>query len=257
MEITLRNLHINYLVSGAGPKVLLLHGWGADITLYAGMIAELSRTHEVYALDMPGVGKSDEPPEAWCVDDYVDLVEDFIRAMKIDRAHLIGHSFGGRVITKLMNRPSRPCEVDKIVFIDAAGIKTKKKLSTRLKVRKYKIAKKLFANPVLKYLYPDYVENMRKRNGSSDYNSATPVMRATLVRVVNEDLTQLLPGIDRPTLLIWGEKDPTTPLSDGQKMEKLIPDSGLYVVEGAGHFSYLERPSQVHAALNNFFGGVE
>lgn len=255
MDITLKNLHIYYQVQGDGPKVLLLHGWGADISLYAGMMAELARSHRVYALDMPGVGKSDEPPEAWSVDDYVDLVTDFIKELGIDKAHLIGHSFGGRVITKLMNRPQRPLEVDKIVFIDAAGIKPKKKLSTRLKVRKYKIAKKLFNNPVLKYLYPDYVENMRKKNGSADYNSATPVMRATLVKVVNEDLTPLLHGIDRPTLLIWGENDPTTPLSDGQKMEKLIPDSGLYVVKGAGHFSYIERPAEVHAALGNFFGG--
>lgn len=255
MDITLKNLHINYIKQGEGSNILLLHGWGADITLYAGMIAELSKRHTVYALDTPGVGKSDQPPEAWSVDDYVDLVVDFIKEMHIDKTSLIGHSFGGRLITKLMNRKERPCEVDKIVFIDAAGIKPKKKLSTKLKVRKYKIAKKLFANPVLKYLYPDYVENMRKKNGSADYNSATPVMRATLVKVVNEDLTALLPGIDRPTLLIWGENDPTTPLSDGQKMEKLIPDSGLYVVKGAGHFSYIERPGEVHAALNNFFGG--
>lgn len=253
MDITLKDLHINYSVTGEGRNIVLLHGWGADITLYAGMIKALSAYSKVYALDMPGVGKSDEPPCAWSVDDYTDLVTDFIKAMGIKKADLIGHSFGGRVITKLMNRPQLPCEVDKIVFIDTAGIKPKKKLKTRLKVRKYKIAKKLFANRLMNYLYPDYVENMRKKTGSSDYNSATPVMRATLVKVVNEDLTPLLFGIKRPVLLIWGENDNVTPLSDAQLMEKLIPDSGLYVVKGAGHFSFLERPGEVYAALNNYF----
>ena len=122
MDITLKDLHINYSVTGEGRNIVLLHGWGADITLYAGMIKALSAYSKVYALDMPGVGKSDEPPCAWSVDDYTDLVTDFIKAMGIKKADLIGHSFGGRVITKLMNRPQLPCEVDKIVFIDTAGM---------------------------------------------------------------------------------------------------------------------------------------
>ncbi len=254
MDIQLMDLHIYYKKLGQGDNVVLLHGWGASIDLYQGMINALSRRYTVYALDMPGVGRSDEPPAPWCVDDYVDLVSAFIKAMGITRTYLIGHSFGGRVITKLMNRPERPAQVERIVFIDAAGIKPKKKLKTRLKVASYKAAKVIFNNPVMKFLYPDYLENMRRKNGSADYNAATPVMRSTLVRVVNEDLRGLLGGIDRPTLLIWGENDPVTPLSDAREMERLIPDAGLVVVKGAGHFSYLEQPGLVHSAIENFFG---
>jgi pimeloyl-ACP methyl ester carboxylesterase len=257
LDIQLMNLHIYYKTYGAGPNVLLLHGWGASIDLYQGLLDRLAQHFTVYALDMPGVGRSDEPPEAWCVDDYVDLVSAFIKEMGIKKTHLIGHSFGGRVITKMMNRPERPAEVDKIVFIDAAGIKPKKKLKTKIKVASYKAAKVIFNNPVMHFLYPDYLENMRKRNGSADYNAASPVMRATLVRVVNEDLKELLPGIDRPTLLIWGENDPTTPLKDGQEMERLIPDAGLVVAKGAGHFSYLEQPGLVYGAIEKFFGVSE
>lgn len=254
MDICLMDLHIHYSVSGEGENVVLLHGWGASIDLYKGLIGELQKHYRVYALDMPGVGKSDEPPSAWCVDDYVDLVSAFLTEMGIKKTHLIGHSFGGRVIIKYMNRSERPVEIDKIVFIDAAGIKPKRKLKTRVKVGSYKVAKVIFSNPVMHFLYPDYLETMRKRNGSADYNSATPVMRATLVRVVNEDLKGLLSGIDRPTLLIWGEKDETTPLKDGEEMEKLIPDAGLVTLKGASHFSYLEQPAVVYSAIENFFG---
>ncbi len=254
MDIQLMNLHIYYKKQGQGENVLLLHGWGANVELYKGLMDALSVNHTVYALDMPGVGKSDEPPSPWCVDDYVQLVSEFIKAMGIKKTHLIGHSFGGRVIIKLMNLKNRPVQVDKIVFIDAAGIKPKKKLKTRIKVLSYKVAKLIFSNPVMSFLYPDYLENMRKRNGSADYNSATPVMRNTLVRVVNEDLKQLLGGIDRPVLLIWGENDPVTPLSDAHQMESTIPDAGLVVVKGAGHFSYLEQPALVNAAIKNFLG---
>ncbi len=254
MDISLMNLHINFSVSGEGENVVLLHGWGAGIDLYKGLIGELAKHYRVYALDMPGAGKSDEPPCAWSVDNYVDLVSAFLTEMGIKKAHFIGHSFGGRVIIKYMNRSEKPVEVDKIVFIDAAGIKPKRKLKTRVKVASYKVAKVIFSNPVMSFLYPDYLENMRRKNGSADYNSATPVMRATLVRVVNEDLKGLLSGIDRPTLLIWGENDPTTPLSDAKEMERLIPDAGLVVAKGAGHFSYLEQPGLTYSAIENFFG---
>ena len=104
----------------------------------------------------------------------------------------------------------------------------------------------------MKALFPDAVENMRKKRGSADYNSATPVMRETLVKVVNEDLTHLLPNIKAPSLLIWGTMDTATPLSDGEKFEKLIPDAGLVRVTGAGHYSFLEAPEYVARVVKSF-----
>jgi pimeloyl-ACP methyl ester carboxylesterase len=69
-------------------------------------------------------------------------------------------------------------------------------------------------------------------------------MRGTLVRIVNEDLQPLLPTLNLPVLLIWGEKDTDAPLEDGRLMERLIPDAGLVVFEGAGHYAYLEQPGR-------------
>ena len=106
---------------------------------------------------------------------------------------------------------------------------------------------------VLHFLYPDAVEDMRRKRGSADYNSATPLMRATLVKVVNEDLEPLMSAVACPTLLIWGDLDTATPISDAHRMEELIPDAGLVVCEGAGHFSFAEQASKVNAALETFF----
>lgn len=80
-------------------------------------------------------------------------------------------------------------------------------------------------------------------------------MRQTLVKVVNEDLRAYLPGIQAPTLLIWGEKDTATPVSDAKIIEQEIPDAGLCVIRGAGHFAFVERPFEVHVILNNFLNG--
>ena len=69
---------------------------------------------------------------------------------------------------------------------------------------------------------------------------------------VNEDLTKRLPDVKVSTLLIWGEKDTATPLCDGQKMEKLIPDAGLVTLAGAGHFAFAEQWGQCRRVLDVF-----
>jgi len=83
-----------------------------------------------------------------------------------------------------------------------------------------------------------------ERRGSEDYRASSGTLRATLVRLVNEDLTSLLSRIRSPALLIWGEHDADTPLDDARVMERLIPDSGLVVFKGAGHYSYLDQPAR-------------
>lgn len=86
----------------------------------------LSGYCRVVAPDFPGFGGSEEPPAPWDVDGYVDFTLKFAAALGIGRAVLMGHSFGGRVIIKLMNRPGPPLEVPKIILMDAAGIKPKR-----------------------------------------------------------------------------------------------------------------------------------
>ena len=80
------------------------------------------------------------------------------------------------------------------------------------------------------------------------------MMRQCLVKAVNEDLSHLLPGIKAPTLLVWGDRDTATPLSDGQKMEKAIPGAGLAVIPGTGHFSFVENPYLFGRIMASYFG---
>ena len=92
----------------------------------------------------------------------------------------------------------------------------------------------------------------RAKAGSSDYANATPMMRRILSKVVNEDLTDRLASIKAPTLLIWGENDTATPLTDAKKMERLIPDAGLVSFPGCGHYSFLDNQGQFAAVLRSF-----
>lgn len=246
-------ISVNYTDEGEGEAVLLLHGWGANITLYRGIIDTLKRSRRVIALDMPGFGKTPEPPAPWCVDDYTDFILHFIEDFAIKRLSVVVHSFGGRVFFKLNARENLPFVIERAVLIDSAGILPKKTLRQKLSLRFYKTCRAFMSTSVMHFLYPDAVEEMRRKRGSADYNNATPLMRATLVKVVNEDLEPLIRLVQCPTLLIWGDLDTATPIGDAKRMEELIADAGLVVCEGAGHFSYAEQPAKVNGALQAFF----
>ncbi len=248
------NISVNYIDEGEGDVVLLLHGWGSNITLFDGIIKLLSPNHRVVALDMPGFGKTAQPPQAWCVDDYVDFVMKFIDSLEIKEFSVLVHSFGGRVFFKLNAKENTPYQIRKAVLVDSAGILPKKSLKQKVSLALYKMARRIMSTKVLHFLYPDAVEDMRRKRGSADYNSATPIMRETLVKVVNEDLEPFIAKVKCPTLLIWGDLDTATPLSDAKRMETLIDDAGLVVCEGAGHYSFLEQPTKVHGALKAFLG---
>ena len=250
--VTIDGLTIDYIDQGQGETVLLLHGWNAPASTYRLIIDHLSSRFRVIAPNAPGCGGSDEPPAPWHVDDFVDFTAKFAAALGITKATLMGHSFGGRTIIKLMNRQERPFEVDKIVLLDAAGIKPKRSLSYYCKVYSFKLMKAFYSLPPMKKLFPNAIENARKKRGSADYRQASEVMRRTMSLCINEDLTPLLGGVDVPTLLIWGDKDTATPMRDAHIMEKGIPDAGLVVLEGAGHFAFAERWGQCARVLDVF-----
>lgn len=247
-------ISVNYIDEGEGETVLLLHGWGTNITLYQSIVDTLKQGRRVLALDMPGFGKTPEPERPWCVDDYVDFVLKFILSFNLEKISVVVHSFGGRVFFKMNAKENLPFTIERAVLIDSAGILPKKTVGQKVSLRCYKIGRAFMSTKVMHFLYPDAVEDMRRKRGSSDYNSATPLMRDTLVKVVNEDLEPLIHLVKCPTLLIWGDLDTATPIEDARRMEELIADAGLVVCEGAGHFSYAEQPVKANGALKAFFG---
>ncbi|MBP5249262.1 MAG: alpha/beta hydrolase, partial [Lachnospiraceae bacterium] len=121
-----------------------------------------------------------------------------------------------------------------------------------VKIARYKMLKKLASLKIAKLLFGNLIDDWKSRQGSEDYRNASPVMRQCLVKAVNEDLTERLPRIKQETLLIWGDKDTATPITDGQKMDELIPNSGLAVIQGTGHYSFLEQPVVFKNIINAF-----
>lgn len=253
MYTVINGINTHYEDRGSGDVIVILHGWGTNLSLYEGLISHLSKTHRVIVPELPGFGETPEPPAPWGVAEYSLFVTEFFRQLKIRRAILIGHSNGGRIIIK-MTGGGAEIEIPKIVLIGSAGLTHEMTPEQIKRQKRYKLGKELLSSAPVKLLFPNALEDFKRKSGSEDYRNASPLMRDTLVKLVNEDLSGLLPLIKRPTLLIWGEKDDSTPLSDAKHMEELLPDAGLVVVKGAGHYCYLEQPLFVYRVLDSFLG---
>ena len=247
--------NVNYIKQGKGKNVIIVPGWGTNINVYKVLIDEISKYACVYCFDMPGYGESDEPKEPMQVIDFVGLLDDFIKINKIKKCSLIGHSNGGKTIIKYLanevNKKSK-VEIDKVILIGSSGIKNRKTFKQWLSIKKYKAAKILLKSKLIKKIKPDFEDKVKSKFGSEDYKNASPVMKKTLVNVVNEYVKDNLKNIDRPTLLIWGENDTATPIKNGEVMEKLIPDAGLVRMKNCTHYCFLERPGYVNNVIKTF-----
>ena len=255
-NIELKGLKIAYNETGneAAPPVILMHGWGCDSSTVLSIAKPLESKYWVFNFDLPGHGKSQEPEDLpngqpWGVEEFTELIEEFIEKMNLEKPALIGHSYGGRISIILASRN----EISKLVLVDSAGIKPKRPLKYYFKVYSYKTAKKLYPLIFGKKKGEKMLDKWRGKVGSSDYKQASPMMRRVMSRSVNQDLKDFMPSIKAPTLLIWGENDTATPLSDAKQMEKLIPDAGLVSFPGCGHYSFLDNPGQFQAVIKSFF----
>lgn len=252
MNKTIQGLNINYFQKGEGPLVVLLHGWGSNISLFNSMTEVLCKKYKVVALDLPGFGSSDEPKEIWDVDRYTDFVIEFVKQYNCDEVIFLGHSFGGRIIIKMFDRENLPFKITKLILTGSAGIVPKKTPKQIRKQKIYKMTRKIYQSKLVTKLFPDALEKLRKKHGSADYNAASPTMRQILVKVVNEDLSHIFCKVTPSTLLIWGKNDTATPLSDGKTMEKAMPNSALVVLENSGHYAFLDEMFAFNKILASF-----
>ena len=246
-RFTYNNIDLAYTIEGEGDTVVLLHGWGCDHTIWQATTDVLKQHYRVIAVDFAGFGSSHEPNEVWGVEEYTRSIEALLTSLGVTRPTLCGHSFGGRVSILYASRN----EVARVVLTDAAGVKPKRSLNYYRKVYTFKLLKHALPILIGKQKASILIEQRRSKGGSSDYNRATPMMRAILSKCVNEDLCRVMPKVTAPVLLFWGDMDTATPIADAHKMERLMPNAGLVVAQGAGHFAMLEQPALWMASLKS------
>ncbi len=237
--------------ASGGLPILLLHGWGASLDLVQPLADRLGKlAYPVYAPDLPGFGQTAPPPVAWAVEDYARWVLAYMDSQQLDRVHLFGHSFGGRL--SLILGADYPDRIGKIVLANSAGVREPAPLAVRLRLNTYKALRDGLRRVGLRPLADRLQTAYSQRYGSADYQQTSGVMRETFVKVVNADLLPYAARVRASTLLLWGDRDTDTPLRQGQKLEQTIPDAGLVVFKGAGHYSYLERLDETVRVMDYF-----
>lgn len=243
---------VAHSISGDGPPVLLLHGWGADMRLLeplAGRLAPLG--YRVFMLDLPGFGATPAPSHPWSILDYTKLVLHFADHCALDHIYLFGHSFGGRL--GLVLGADHPQRIIRMALANSAGVRSTPSHQAQFRLLMYRTALNALRRAGLTASADKLRSWYGDRYGSPDYRAVQGTMRETFVRVVNDDLLPYAARVQVPTLLFWGDRDTDTPLAQGRLLEKTIPDAGLVLWQGAGHYSYLDRLADTVRVMDHFF----
>lgn len=244
MDYIYKNKYVYFEKTGSGNPIILLHGWAASSTIFESITNILKTKYTIYVIDLPGFGKSEEPDKPYNLDDYVDLLYQFIIDLDIYNPILLGHSFGGRIAIKFASLYN----VSKLILVDSAGLKQKNFIKTKTKILLYKLKKKYYKITKNVIKYNDLLIN----SGSTDYKEASVIMKKILVNVTNEYLDKYLKDITCDTLIIWGKKDDVTPYYNAVKLKKKIKNAGLVTLEGVGHFPFIESKKTFNKILKSY-----
>ena len=250
--IEIKGLQISHTVAGSGLPLLMLHGWGANTDLLRPLAEKLLPLgFQIHMLDLPGFGASEPPSESWTVFDYAQFTTDYLDSQGLEQVNLFGHSFGGRL--GLILGSEQPQRINRMALANSAGIRTPPKPMAEFRLRSYRGIRDTLNALGARNLAEQLRLSYNARYGSTDFQQLSGVMRQSFVHIVNQDLADYAQRVSVPTLLFWGDKDEDTPLWQGQKLEKLIPDAGLIVHEGAGHYCYLDRLAETARIMDYFF----
>jgi pimeloyl-ACP methyl ester carboxylesterase len=262
---------IFYVVKGAGAPLILIHGYGAAIWLWEKQIDLLSRRYRVYALDLLGHGFSDRPRIAYTPETYIHFFQNFMDAIRVEKATLIGNSMGGGLAWSVAGL--FPERVDKLILIDCIppdvlGQVRNDSFRTLVALERVPLLLYLvYANrnrDSVKWILQECVtdkalitpEVVDRQYQFSRIKGTTWCLYSTFRNAKDAiRLKEYLPRIDQPTLLIWGEDDLLFPPSVGEDLNRAIPGSKLQIVEKSGHIPMWETPEKVNPLILGFLSG--
>ena len=228
---------VSFLQKGEGKDILCLHGYLSSKEAFSAQVAYFSRFFRVTAIDFLGFGHSKSLTNPFSVADYAAWTKEVLTLLKVEKPHVIAHSFGCRVAIKMA--ASDGSAFDKMVLTGAAGVILKRGLSYRAKVGAYRLVKKIA---------PAYAE---KHFGSAEYRTLSPIMKESYKKIVNEDLRLDAKKIRNPVLIVQGERDTTTPRKEAEAYLQCLQNGRLKSMSG-GHFAFAEYPSRFNLITEEF-----
>ncbi len=213
----------------ASKTLVFLHGWGSNKALmkqaFAGSFEDFCHLY----VDMPGFGRSKNPPFSLETRDYAKILKIMLEEIGISEFSVVGHSFGGKVAALL-----NPKE---LILLSSAGILRKKSLKVRAKIAFSKSLNQI--SPTLSLAF-------KRMLRSSDVEGMSEVMYETFKRVVDEDFSVVFANFKNQAFIFWGREDSATPLDSGEKIHRLIQDSHFFVLDG-DHYFFLKQAKKIES----------
>lgn len=259
---------INYITAGSGRPLLLIHGANIGWGQWYKNIAELSRHFKIYAIDLPGAGRSSRVNYAIFdpYKDLLDIVKNFIHQFNLDRLNAVGSSIGGWIVMQLaLTDPARMRRivlVNSVGFADYMGIGDKiigmhwlAKLIARIILRPVRTNRRV--EQFLRHTLCN--RNFPLENNFIDYFYETMSTSHNLLFISRLSqltkqllLSNRLQEIKNPSMIIWGEKDPIMPLQKNEHNFWLIPGVKVCIIKDAGHFPSVEKAEEFNSAVKIF-----
>jgi pimeloyl-ACP methyl ester carboxylesterase len=267
---------VSALTAGAGPDLVMIHGLGSAKSSFLDAAAILSRHYRVHAIDLPGFGASSKPAcapytPAW----FAETVRETLDALGIERAHVAGHSLGGRIAIELGLR--HPERVDGLALLCPAVAFTRRPHEGLVRLVRPEVAllphqfsrrmieqgfQGLFADPdgVDPGLAGLVVDEFR-------HTYMCPGGRVALLAAVRriyldepfgpDGFYPRLAELDAPSLFIWGSHDTVIRPSMRHHVERWLPSAEQVVLDAIGHVPQVERPEQAAELLHRHFAGAD
>jgi pimeloyl-ACP methyl ester carboxylesterase len=249
---------IAYRHEGEGSALVLLHGFLCDSRCWRAQLLDLSADFTVVAWDAPGAGSSSDPPDPFMITDWSRCLAGFLDTLGIEQAHVVGLSWGGLVAQEFYRL--YPTRIAALVLADTyAGWKG----SLPTEACEQRLARCLLESslPAQEFVRRWVPDEFFTEGASQDLEAEMaavvsafhPLGLRLMARTLAEtDTTTLLPKIDVPTLLLWGDRDRRSPLSIASQFRDAVPNAELVVIASAGHVSNMEQPEVFNAHVRRF-----
>lgn len=257
--INLDNLriHYNYVTSKAKvtgnperPTIFMAHGWGGSSKSLLGLAEILNSKYDSYIIDLPGFGMSDNPPADWGTVEYAQLVGKWIKQVskeqKIDFANAVyfGHSFGGGIGVYLAAEFS---DLFSLLILSGSAVYRSPKVHPLVAV-----LKKIPFYENLKLAPRKFKRGISKLMGVSSDSHKFEKLESNFRKVIAFDLSVFAKAVKKPTLILWGNDDKDTPISQAYRLAEDIADETLKIYPSVGHGLPKLYPELISKDIDNF-----
>ena len=222
----------------SSKDLIFLHGYLSCKESFAYQYDFFERDFNVYKFDFTGFGDNKDMLKPYSLDDYVDELLEFIDKNRLNKPNVVAHSFGGRVAIK--TAVEHKDLLGKLVLTGSAGLKPKLTIKKLIKRTAFNLLKPFVKKENLSVFY------------SKDYRQLSPIMQKSFKLIVNEHLDGLACQIQNQTLIINGVLDKETPPYMARRLKKLINNSKLEFIDGAGHFCFIDKPHKFNTEVREF-----